>query len=147
MNPTVCAGPVARLTGWLFPRESRHFPGRRWVNITLRSLHLLGIAGLGGGFLYGLPLPVWEAYLWLAVATGSGLALLQIWSNGIWLVQVRGIAIMCKLLLLAAAAWGGAPRPAILVAVIAISGVIAHAPANVRYFSPWHGRRVDSLPR
>ncbi len=132
---------------WLFPRESRHVPAQRWCNITLRSLHLLGIAGLGGGFLYGLPLALWEPYLWLAVAAGSALALLQIWSNGIWLLQVRGMAIVFKLVLLAAAAWGGAPRPSILVAVIAISGVIAHAPGNVRYFSPWHRRRVDSLPR
>lgn len=132
---------------WLFPAGSRHFPGQRWANITLRSLHLLGIAGVGGGYLFALPLAVWAPYLWLAVASGASLALIQVWSNGIWLIQIRGLAILLKLALLAAAAWGGAPRPAVLVAVIAISGVIAHAPGNLRYFSLWHGRRVETLPR
>ncbi len=135
------------MIAYLFPASSRRFPGQRWVNITLRSLHLLGIAGIGGGFLYHAPDADWLPYLWLAVGSGSAMLLVQVWSNGVWLIQVRGLAILLKLGLLALAAWGGAPRAQFLVVVIAISGVISHAPGAVRYFSPWHGRRIDTLER
>lgn len=131
----------------LFPTHSRHFPGQRWVNITLRSLHLLGVAGVGGAFLYRAPESAWTPYLWLVVATGSAMAVLQVWTNGVWLIQVRGLAIMLKLVLLALAAWAGAPRFSFFIIVIAVSGVIAHAPGNVRYFSLWHGRRIETLGR
>ncbi|HYW04898.1 MAG TPA: hypothetical protein VFA86_13235 [Gammaproteobacteria bacterium] len=129
----------------LFPAQSRKFPGQRWVNISLRTCHLLGVAGIGGGFLYHAPESAWTPYLWLAVASGAGMVAIQAWSNGIWLIQVRGLAVLAKLVLLALAAWAGASRGTVLVCVIAISGVISHAPGNVRYFSPWHRRRVDSL--
>jgi len=131
----------------LFPAQGRHFPGQRWVTITLRSLHLLGVAGLGGAFLYRAPESAWAPYLWLAVASGGAMAALQVWTNGVWLIQVRGLAIMFKLGLLALGAWAGVWRPGVLVAVIAISGVISHAPGNVRYFSFLHGRRIETLPR
>lgn len=129
----------------LFPAESRKFPAQRWVNISLRTCHLVGVAGLGGGFLYHAPAPVWMPYLWLAVASGGAMVALQVWSNPIWLLQLRGLAVLGKLALLALAAWAGVPRGTVLVAVIVISGVISHAPGSVRYFSPWHGRRMESL--
>ena len=46
----------------LFPRDSRSFSGKRWVNIALRTIHLIGVAGLGGGFLYQSPSEVWLPY-------------------------------------------------------------------------------------
>lgn len=39
----------SRSIDWLFPAESRQFYGQRWLNILLRSVHLLGVAGVGGG--------------------------------------------------------------------------------------------------
>lgn len=131
----------------LFPAQGRHFPGQRWVNITLRSLHLLGVAGVGGAFLYRAPESAWMPYLWLVVASGAAMAALQVWTHGVWLIQVRGLVIMLKLVLLALAAWAGAPRLGFFVTVIALSGVISHAPGNVRYFSLWHGRRIETLER
>lgn len=136
---------VRPMIGRLFPAESRKFPGQRWVNISLRTCHLLGVAGVGGGFLYHAPEASWLAYLWLAVTSGAAMVVIQVWSNGIWLIQVRGLAVLVKLMLLALAAWAGASRGPVLVAVIAISGVISHAPGNVRYFSPWHRRRMEKL--
>ena len=44
----------------LFPAESRFLPGQRWVNILLRTLHLIGIAGLGGGFFYPSEGDLWR---------------------------------------------------------------------------------------
>ncbi|MEB4590705.1 hypothetical protein VSS37_06920 [Candidatus Thiothrix sp. Deng01] len=120
----------------LFPSKPRSYPGDRWVNITLRSFHLLGIAGIGGGFLFALPkaqyLPFWH----LAIGSGVAMALLYIWENGRWLLQVKGIAVMCKLLLLLLAGLAPQWRAELFAAVILISGVVAHAPGKVRGYSP-----------
>ena len=127
----------------LFPEESRYFPGQRWFNIGLRTLHLLGIAGLGGGFLYPGLESDWLGYLYLTTFSGIGLTLISIWSNGIWLLQLRGQAILLKVLLLSLIPLWPELRLLLFVLVIVISGVISHAPAKVRYYSPLYGRCIE----
>jgi len=134
------------LRSWLFPAESRFFAGQRWINIALRTLHLLGIAGLGAGFLYAGVDESWRGYLTLTLFSGLGLSLLFFWSNGIWLIQLRGQLILLKILLLAAIPLWPAAGPPLFVTVILISGLISHAPADLRYFSLFHGRRIERIP-
>lgn len=121
----------------LFPPRSRDFSGLRWLNITLRSLHLVGMAGLAGSYLYAVSaaalLPFWVITLY----SGLAMVLLAIWSDGRWLLQLRGVVILCKLLLLWSLPWlathlqhGGGWG---FVVMILLSSVIAHAPARVRY--------------
>lgn len=133
--------PVIR---FLCPRESRQFTGKRWLKISLRTLHLVGIAGLAGGILFKLPVAQWHGYLVLTMVSGFCYLGLELWSNGIWFIQLRGITIFVKLGLVYVMmqhpdqAWW-------VVIIIVLSSVISHAPGNVRYFSPWHRRRVDHL--
>ena len=129
----------------LFPLNTRGFRGRRWLNIGLRSLHLVGTAGVGGGFLYQAPAAGWMPYLALTVASGLAMVALELWANGIWLLQLRGQAVVLKLVLMGLIGWWPAFGPHLLVAVVLISGVVSHAPARVRYYSIFHGRRLDSL--
>ena len=129
--------------GLIFPRNSRFFPGQRWVNISLRTLHLIGLAGLGGGFLYASESESWRLFLSLTLWSGTGLMLISIWNNGIWLLQVRGQAILLKLLLLALIPLWPEMKVPLFLAVIVISGLISHAPANVRYYALFHGRRIE----
>lgn len=129
----------------LFPDQSRSLPAQRWIKISLRTLHLMGTAGLGGAYLYSAPAEDWLVYFWLTIATGICMSLLECWSNAIWLLQIRGIAIGVKLLvLLAIGLIEGASLPLFLL-VIGISGVVAHAPGSLRYYSPYHGRRLERL--
>lgn len=134
------------LKSWLFPAESRFFPGQRWVNIALRTLHLVGIAGLGAGFLYAGVDDSWRDYLTLTLFSGVGLSLLFFWSNGIWLIQLRGQLILLKILLLASISLWPEAAPALFVSVILISGLVSHAPADLRYYSLYHRRRIERLP-
>ena len=129
----------------VFPAESRRLPGQRWVSIGLRTLHLMGTAGLGGAYLYEAPAEAWLPYFWLTLVSGALMAALHIWNNGVWLIQVRGLAILCKLVLLVLAGWWQGAELGLALTVILISGVIAHAPGSLRYHSPWHGRKVESL--
>ncbi len=130
----------------LFPPQSRSFPGERWFNISLRTLHLIGLAGLGGGFLYSSANELWRVYLYLTLLSGLGLTLIALWSSVIWLVQLRGQVVLLKLLLLALIPLWPAMGLPLFIGVIVISGLIAHAPGDVRYYSLFHGRRIEQLP-
>ena len=122
------------VTKSIFPANSRNFAGMRWVSIGLRTLHLVGIAGIGGAFLQQTPIPdVATPYLWITLVSGVAMLALEIWCNGIFLIQLRGMAILVKLLLLALLLYLNI-GVYVLITVIVISGIISHAPAKVRYF-------------
>ena len=129
-----------------FPAESRYMPGNRWLNVILRTLHLVGIAGIGGGYLYASQDDTWRYYLDLCLVSGTLLALLFVYSNGIWVLQLRGLVIMFKLLLFYAIALWPMQAIPLLILILVLSGWIAHASARVRYYSPFYGRRIESLP-
>ncbi len=82
----------------------------------------------------------------MTLFSGLGLSLLFFWSNGIWLIQLRGQLILLKIFLLAAIPLWPAAGPALFITVILISGVVSHAPADLRYFSLFHGRRIERIP-
>jgi hypothetical protein len=133
----------------LFPSQARYFPGLRWLNISLRSLHLVGMAGMGGSYFFSTGLePLLDFWL-ITLLSGVAMVLLSIWSNGRWLLQLRGWVILFKLLLLWLLPWldgvianGGAWG---FVVIILLSSVIAHAPARVRYYFVVHLAGVRAL--
>ncbi len=117
---------------------------KRWSKISLRTLHLLAIAGVGGGILFGLDKDLWINYWWLALASGVLMTLMDIVANPVWVVQIRGVAITLKLILLALL--GSIPGwdSYLLVIIIVISAVISHAPGKLRYYSLYHRRVINS---
>ena len=127
--------------------EPRFFPGQRWLNIILRSLHLLGVAGMGAAFL-GAPAPHrgWNVYLFLTLATGICMTLLDAWSDRRWLAQLSGQTVLLKLLLLGLIPLCPAAREERFNAVILISAVVSHAPARVRHYSLRHRHASDRPP-
>ncbi|MDN3516875.1 hypothetical protein QWY84_04535 [Aquisalimonas lutea] len=135
---------MTNLRARVFPPESRTFPGKRWLETGFRTAHLVGTAGIGGGFLWGAAPQHWLPFLWLTVVTGAAMAALQIWGNGVWLIQVRGLAVIAKLALLGVMVAGDV-RADLFILVLVISGVVSHAPARLRYFSPLYMRRIDHL--
>ncbi|MCP3668451.1 MAG: hypothetical protein GY696_39205 [Gammaproteobacteria bacterium] len=127
----------------IFPDATRFFRGQRWVNIGLRTLHLVGLAGLGAGFLYAAADLSWQLYYKITLYSGLGLMLIAIWNHGVWLLQLRGQAILFKLLLLLLMPLFPGWEKTILLLIILISGVISHAPGKVRYYSLWHRRHLE----
>lgn len=131
---------------WLFPPEKRVISHKRWFSISLRTIHLIGVAGLAGAYLYDQPYSVWWVYLFATVISGFVMAAMEIYCDGIWLIQMRGTAIALKLFLLSTMLWWfNQPEAWIYFIVIIISGVVAHAPGRLRYYSIWH-RRVITEP-
>lgn len=126
----------------------RAIRGQRWINIGLRGLHLVGVAGMGAGFLvHGPPAGAWHPYLILTLATGLGMMLLDAWSDRDWLRQTYGQATLIKLLLLAAIPFWPAAAPALFVVVILFATVLSHAPAWLRHGSLFDGSTASENAR
>jgi hypothetical protein len=117
---------------------------KRWSKISLRTLHLLAVAGAGGGILFGLEKQLWINYWWLAIASGALMMLIDIVANPVWIVQVRGLVIIVKLILLAMLGRYPAWDSFLLAVIIIMSAVISHAPGKVRYYSFFHRQVIDS---
>jgi len=117
---------------------------KRWTKISLRTLHLLAVAGVGGGILFGLEEGLWLNYWWLALVSGGLMMLIDIISNPVWIVQVRGLAIFLKLILLVFLGSNPALDVWLLAVIIIISGIISHAPGTLRYYSIYHGKVLSS---
>ncbi|HPQ24479.1 MAG: hypothetical protein KDI22_08780 [Gammaproteobacteria bacterium] len=129
----------------LFPEPTRYFPGQRWVNIALRSLHLVGVAGIGSGFLFDQAPAAWDTYWHLTLISGIALSILYLWNTAAWLFELKGLGIVIKVVLLGIA-WGiPALRTELFILVIILSAVIAHATARVRGYR-WSGIPIPGNP-
>jgi len=117
---------------------------KRWTKISLRTLHLLAVAGVGGGILFGLEKDLWVNYWWLALVSGVLIMLIDIASNPVWTVQVRGLVIYLKLILLAFLGSNPSLDGWLLAVIIIMSGIISHAPGQLRYYSLYHRKVISS---
>ena len=105
---------------------------KRWTKISLRTLHLLAVAGVGGGILFGIEKSLWLNYWWLALASGGLMMLMDMLANKVWIVQVRGFVIILKLALLVLLGLNPEWDKLLLAAIIIMSAVISHAPGKLR---------------
>jgi hypothetical protein len=117
---------------------------KRWSKISLRTLHLLAVAGVGGGILFALEKDLWIDYWWLALVSGVLMMVMDIAANPVWIVQVRGVVIIFKLILLALLGRYPGWDSFLLAVIIIISAVISHAPGKLRYYSLYHRRVISS---
>lgn len=117
---------------------------RRWSKITLRTLHIIAVAGVGGGILFGLHQGQWFHYWWLSVISGALLVLIDALANPVWLIQVRGLSVYIKLVLLVCLWRFPAWDIVLLLTIIILSAVISHAPSKLRYYSPYHRKVIRS---
>ena len=117
---------------------------KRWIKISLRTLHLISVAGVGGGILFGLEQSLWVGYWWLALVSGALMIAIDVIPNPVWVVQVRGLVILLKLVLLAFLGSGPSIDSLLLIIIIAMSAIISHAPGNLRYYSIYHRRVISS---
>jgi hypothetical protein len=128
-----------RLQRWMQPRP---LPGARPLRTTLRTAHLVAFGTLYGGHVYGVAPDRLLPALLATVATGGLLMALEVYRLPLWLVQVRGVATLAKILLVAAVAVWWDLRIAFLTTAIIIGSVASHMPGRYRYYSILHRRVV-----
>ena len=114
---------------------------RRLTKVIVRTIHLVAIAGFFGNAMTGSYETI---YITMTIVSGAVLTLMEASSGRVWFVQLRGVSLYLKLLLLLLIhIYPNATIPG-LIAVIALSGFISHAPSWIRYFSLQHWQVVHS---
>lgn len=108
----------------------RDFPGKRWLNVALRTIHLGGLVVLGGGLL-----GAGYVSLGATITFGSGLAMFAIdtWANPAHLRETAGFGVLVKLLLVGLMAMQPAYALPIFWMVLVLSTLLSHAPGSFRH--------------
>lgn len=132
-------GPVFRI---LIPLEPRQYAGQRWIKMMVRSGHVV----LSGVYLGALVFQVEAAARtpWFLATMLSGLLMicLDLYESGAFLLQLRGLVVGVKLLLLALIPTFGAAGVWVLAAIAFVSVISSHASARFRYFLIWGRGRI-----
>jgi hypothetical protein len=109
----------------------RDFPGRRWVSIALRALHLSGVVLYAVGIL-GAGGPS-RAAVALLLLTGIALGGLDWWHHPPLWREVAGAFVALKLLLIVAMILVPPLAGPLFWLVLLASAVVSHAPRGVRH--------------
>ncbi len=125
----------------------RPLPGVRAIRTMLRTAHLLAFASLYGGHIYGVEPSRLLPALAATVASGAALVALEVYRTPLWLGQIRGIATLIKIALLAAVAVNWNLRLWLLTAAVVIGGVVSHMPGRIRYYSVLYGHPTGEPER
>ncbi len=108
---------------------------RRWLSVLLRGVHLVTVIGFGAA-LFGAPAEQLGGVGRLAAAvtiSGGAMFALDIWRKPRHLLEVAGLGVLVKLLLVGWMMFDGAPRLALFWIVVVWSALFSHAPASFRH--------------
>ena len=125
-----------------FRVEPRPVPAARIIRTLLRTAHLIASGALYGGHVYGVEAERLVPALAAVLATGGAFLALEVYQASVWLIQIRGVATLVKLALVAAVAPFWELRVPLLTLAVIIGGVSSHMPGRWRYHSVLHGRVV-----
>lgn len=104
---------------------------RRWLGIGLRTLHLVGVVGLGAALLGA---PVGKSGAWLTLCSGLGLFASELLDRRIAPAELAGLVVLAKLATVAAMLRWPAAAPELFWILLAVSAVSAHAPKSLRHW-------------
>ena len=108
----------------------RDFPGRRWLNLSLRAAHLAGIVLLGASLLgAGEPGPG----ILLTLVSGLGMFAGDLWANPGHVREIAGFGVLLKLALVAVMAFHPPLALPLFWAILVISTLLSHAPGRLRH--------------
>lgn len=125
---------MAGLRSLLFPDPPRAFRGRRAVKVALRAVHVLCAGVVVGAYLLTLASDVRTGWLLAAIVSGALVLAVDLHESAAFFVQVRGVVVVAKLVLLGLLPRLGEAGAWILAAIVLVSVVSSHAPGEVRHF-------------
>ncbi len=114
----------------------------RLLNVACRTIHIAGVSLLVGGAVWDVDWARLQPALWITIASGLGLLLLEVVVDQSWLCQGRGLAAALKLGPLGLIPLAPEHRGSLLLAVLVIASVGSHMP---RWFR--HAVLADELKR
>ncbi|PKO90096.1 MAG: hypothetical protein CVU18_01930 [Betaproteobacteria bacterium HGW-Betaproteobacteria-12] len=114
--------------------QIRDFPGKRWLNLALRTAHLAGLVLLGAALL-----GAGDLRSGALLTFGSGLAMfaIDLWANPAHLGETAGAGILVKLALVGLMALLPEHALSLFWLVLALSALLSHAPGAFRHRRLW----------
>lgn len=115
------------------PRQRDHvrdFPGRRAINLGLRSLHLAAIVLLGSALLGAGDIATGA---WLTLVSGAGMFAGDAWANPAHVREIAGCGVLLKLVLVAVMATQPAIALPVFWSILVLSALLSHAPGALRH--------------
>lgn len=126
-----------------FPVKRRFLPFQRELNITLRSIHILCFSVLVGGHFFQQPVDQLTPWLWATVGSGCLMIVIELSGSFSFLIEVRGISVVVKTLLLALVPYFWEERLWMFVAIIFIASVTSHMRGKYRHLSVISEERLN----
>ena len=116
----------------------------RAIRTGLRTAHLLAFGALYGGQVFNVAPDRLAPALWGTIGTGALLLLSDVLREPLAMLQMRGLAALCKLGIAVSlwVSWSFATPLLTLAAVI--GAVSSHMPGRYRYYSVFHGEVIGS---
>jgi hypothetical protein len=110
----------------------------RLYKLFARTVHLIAIAGLVGGHMFGAPLASLRLLLYLSVVTGLAMCALEAYPHRRFFYEGWALLLWLKLvvLMLVPVFWN-ARRP-ILIVTLVIASLGSHMPRALRHWTPFH---------
>lgn len=122
-----------KLVSTLFPKEPRDFSYRRGVRTALRAAHIFAAGTLLGGYIFNQPVTVLEPWLFATVLSGLLLLATDLHASLAVLLELRGLGVLIKLVLLALVPVFWDARISLLIAALVIGAVTSHMPRQHRH--------------
>jgi hypothetical protein len=108
----------------------RDFPGKRWLNVVLRTAHIGGIVLLGAGLLGAGEMAAGGL---LTLLSGLGMFAIDLWANPAHLRETAGFGVLAKLALVGLILLMPGFAPVLFWAILVISTLLSHAPGGLRH--------------
>ena len=131
---------MAWIVALLFPDPRRRIPHSRWWNIGARTVHLAATGILIGGHVFGADAGTLMPLLWVAIVSGAAMVAIELFPTAHWAHQVCALVVYAKLGVLCLVPFLWEQRVPLLLAVVVLASVGAHAPRRVRHYSLWYRR-------
>ena len=130
------------LRSLLLPEPRRRFRHSRAWNVTARTVHLAATGILLGGHFFGAPADALIPWLWTAIASGTVMFGLELYTSFDWLTQIGGLVVVAKVAVLCVIPFAWSARVPLLFVVVMMAGVGSHMPGKFRHYSLLYGRSV-----
>ncbi len=110
----------------------RDFPGRRWLSVVLRGVHLVAVIQFSAIVLHAVPDAQFPHAGIAVLVSGILVWLLDLWYRPSHLLEGAGLSMLLKLALLAGMIVAPSLRVPLFWIIVAWSAVFSHAPSSFR---------------
>ncbi len=121
------------LQSLLAPGEGTSLAGwQRGLKISLRAAHVLGAGVFAGGVVFGVANEDLQSWLLLLLVAGALVLLFDVVESPAFLIQVKGVVVLAKLIVLGGIVVSG-EADWLLAPIVFVSVVSSHAPSGIRH--------------